>query len=81
MTMLQLRNTFTVAGVDDTSATITESEPIMLMGVLERLTTAIGPKSGRRHSDERDKHNGEGGGLLGYLPMFSIEAPPEAAVS
>jgi len=81
MTMAQLRNTFTVAGVDDTSATITESEPIMLIGVLERLAAVLGGKPGQRRSEDKDKQNGESGGILGYLPMFSIEAPPEKSVS
>lgn len=78
MTMLQLRNTFTVADVNDMSATITEAEPIMLIGVLERLAAVLSQKSGRG-SEDRDRQNGDGGGLLGYLPMFASEAPRETS--
>lgn len=80
MTMLQLRNTFEVSTATDVPATITEAEPIMLIGVLERLAVVLGSKTGHRRSEDRDRQNHEGGGLLGYLPtVFSVEAPQDSA--
>ncbi|KAL1409508.1 hypothetical protein Q8F55_003491 [Vanrija albida] len=80
MTMLQLRNTFEVSTATDVPATITEAEPIMLIGVLERLAVVLGTKTGHRRSEERDRQNHEGGGLLGYLPtVFSVEAPQDSS--
>lgn len=82
MTMLQLRNTFSTATSDDMAATITESEPIMLIGVLERLAVVLGSKAGTRRSEDRERQAGDGGGFLGYLPtVFSVEAPQDSAVS
>lgn len=79
--MLTLHATFTSASIDDQAATMTEAEPIMLIGVVERLAMVLGAKAGSRRSDDRDKHDREGG-LLGYLPtVFSVEAPPDLPVS
>lgn len=82
MTMLKFRTTFAISTVADMPATITESVPIMLIGVIERLATVLGGKSAGRRSEERDRQNHDGGGLLGYLPtVFSVEAPQDTAVS
>lgn len=83
MTMLKLRTTFAISTAGDVPATITESEPIMLIGVIERLATVLGGKAGGRRSEDRDRREHEGGGgLLGYLPtVFSVEAPQDTAVS
>ncbi|BEI90230.1 uncharacterized protein CcaverHIS019_0303000 [Cutaneotrichosporon cavernicola] len=81
MTMLKLRTTFAISTAGDVPATITESEPIMLIGVIERLATVLGGRAGGRRSEDRDRreHDG-GGGLLGYLPtVFSVEAPQDTA--
>lgn len=80
--MLSLHATFASAAIDDQPATVTEAEPIMLIGVIERLALVLGAKSGSRRSDDREKHDREGGGFLGYLPtVFSVEAPPDLPVS
>lgn len=80
-TMLNLHATFTSSSIDDQAATVTEAEPIMLIGVVERLAMVLGAKAGSRKSDDREKHDREGG-LLGYLPtVFSVEAPPDLPVS
>lgn len=83
MIMLKLRTTFAITSTGDVPASITEAEPTMLIGVIERLATALGHKGGSsRRSEDRDRQNNEGGGLLGYLPtVFSVEAPQDSAVS
>lgn len=83
MTMLKLRTTFAITTAGDVPATITEAEPIMLIGVIERLATVLGGKAAGRRSEDRDRREHEGGGgLLGYLPtVFSVEAPQDTAVS
>lgn len=79
MTMLKLRTTFAISTASDVPATITESEPIMLIGVIERLASVLGGKARGRRSEDRDRRENEGGGgLLGYLPtVFSVEAPQD----
>lgn len=80
MTMLQLRNTFSTTTTDDMAANITESEPIMLIGVLERLAVVLGSSSGSRRSMDAERPAADGGGFLGYLPtVFSVEAPQDSA--
>lgn len=83
MTMLKLRTTFAIVTAGDMPATITEAEPIMLIGVIERLATVLGGRAAGRRSEDRDRRDHEGGGgLLGYLPtVFSVEAPQDTAVS
>lgn len=80
-TMLTLHATFISSSIDDQAATMTEAEPVMLIGVVERLAMVLGAKSGSRRGDDREKQDREGG-LLGYLPtVFSVEAPPDLPVS
>lgn len=79
-TMITLHATFTSASVDDQAATMTEAEPVMLIGVIERLAMVLGVRSGSRKSEDRDRHERDGG-ILGYLPtVFSVEAPPDLPV-
>lgn len=82
MIMLKLRATFAITSIADMPGTITESEPTMLIGVIERLATALGGKGAHRRSEDKDRQHNDSGGLLGYLPtVFSVEAPQDNAVS
>lgn len=80
MIMLKLRATFAISSIGDVPASITEAEPIMLIGVIERLATALGGGKGHtRRSEDKDRQHHDSGGLLGYLPtVFSVEAPQDA---
>ena len=75
--MLQLQQVYKESSSDDMGTPLTDSEPIMMLSVLERLVTLVSSIAAPRLSEEGTPRTNEGGsGILGLMSgVFVTDTP------